>query len=33
MPSLAGLPLNGFAMNTGYRHAFKTTNEFVRMKF
>jgi len=22
-----------FAMNAGYRHAFETTNEFVRMKF
>ena len=26
-------PFVGFAMNAGYRHAFETTNEFVRMKF
>jgi len=25
--------LVGFAINAGYRHAFETTNEFVRMKF
>jgi hypothetical protein len=26
-------PLVGFAMKTGYRQAFETTNEFVRIKF
>jgi len=25
--------LVGFAINAGYRHAFETINEFVRMKF
>ena len=26
-------PLVGVAMNAGYRQAFETTNEFVRIKF
>jgi hypothetical protein len=26
-------PLVGIAMNAGYRQAFETTNEFVRIKF
>jgi hypothetical protein len=29
----ATAPLLGVAMNPGYRQAFETTNEFVRIKF
>jgi len=26
-------PLSGFAINAGYPHTFKTTNEIVRIRF